>query len=161
MGAQRTKSRASEIYRHAACRGLLSLRNEDAVPLGPRIILAIVGDPFGVKFIKHGQTIVMVLAICKQHFGLVPSQDQSGSTNRLGRITRDGSATVRHLLVEAAWQSARRSPTVKAFLERVQRGDPERKKKAVVATAHYLVRVMWAMMKHGTLWRETKSVQAA
>ncbi len=93
------------------------------------------------------------------YFGLVPSQDQSGSTNRLGRITRDGSATVRHLLVEAAWQSARRSPTVKAFLERVQRGDPQRKKKAVVATAHYLVRVMWAMLKHGTLWQE--SVQAA
>ena len=57
--------------------------------------------------------------------------------------------------------AARRSPTVKAFLERVQRGDPERKKKAVVATAHYLVRVMWAMLKHGTLWRETESVQAA
>ena len=48
---------------------------------------------------------------------------------------------------------------MKAFLERVQHGDPERKKKAVVATAHYLVRVMWAMLKHGTLWRE--SVQAA
>lgn len=88
------------------------------------------------------------------YFGLVPTQDQSGSTNRLGHITREGSATVRQLLTEAVWQAARRSPTVRAYLERVRRNDPERRKIAVVATAHYLVRTMWAMLKHGTLWRE-------
>ncbi|MAG92608.1 MAG: hypothetical protein CMJ48_02480 [Planctomycetaceae bacterium] len=43
--------------------------------------------------------------------------------------------------------------------ERVQRDDPERKKKAVVATAHYLVRAMWGMMKRGTLWKETVAEQ--
>jgi transposase len=88
------------------------------------------------------------------YFGLVPSQDQSGSTNRLGHITRQGSATVRQLLTEAVWQAARRSPTVRAYLERVQRGEADRRKIAIVATAHYLVRVMWSMMKHGTLWQE-------
>lgn len=88
------------------------------------------------------------------YFGLVPSQDQSGSTNRLGHITREGSATVRHLLTEAVWQAVRRSPTVRAYLERVQRGEADRRKIAVVATAHYLVRVMWSMLKHGTLWEE-------
>ena len=31
------------------------------------------------------------------YFGLVPTQDQSGTSNRLGRITREGSATVRQL----------------------------------------------------------------
>ena len=89
------------------------------------------------------------------YFGLVPSQDQSGNVNRLGHITREGSATVRQLLTEAVWQAASRSPTVHAILERVQRGDPARKKIAVVATAHYLIRVMWSMLKHGTLWQET------
>ena len=89
------------------------------------------------------------------YFGLVPSQDQSGSTNRLGHITREGSATVRQMLTEAVWQAVRRSPTVRAYLERVQRGEPDRRKIAIVATAHYLVRVMWSMMKHGTLWQET------
>jgi transposase len=89
------------------------------------------------------------------YFGLVPSQDQSGSTNRLGHITREGSATVRQMLTEAVWQAVRRSPTVCAYLERVQRGDPDRRKIAIVATAHYLVRVMWSMMKHGTLWQES------
>jgi len=89
------------------------------------------------------------------YFGLVPSQDQSGSTNRLGHITREGSATVRQMLTEAVWQAVRRSATVRAYLERVQRGDPDRRKIAIVATAHYLVRVMWSMMKHGTLWQES------
>jgi len=89
------------------------------------------------------------------YFGLVPSQDQSGSTNRLGHITREGSATVRHLLVEAVWQARRRSPTVAAYLDRIQRGEKDRRKIAIVATAHYLIRVMWAMLKHKTLWRET------
>ncbi|HUQ70196.1 MAG TPA: IS110 family transposase [Planctomycetaceae bacterium] len=94
-----------------------------------------------------------------RYFGLVPVQDQSGRTNRLGHITREGSATVRRFLTEAAWQAIRRSPSVRAFFERVQRQDPERKKIAIVATAHYLVRVMYALLRHGTLWKET--VQAA
>jgi len=89
------------------------------------------------------------------YFGLVPAQDQSGNTNRLGRITREGSATVRQLLTEAVWQATRRSRTVGAYLERVQRGEADRRKIAIVATAHYLVRVMWSMLKHGTLWEET------
>ena len=89
------------------------------------------------------------------YFGLVPSQDQSGPTNRLGHITKEGSATVRHLLVESGWQAASRSPTVAAYLARIQRGDKDRRKIAIVATAHYLVRVMWAMLREGTMWRET------
>ena len=88
------------------------------------------------------------------YFGLVPSQDQSGSMNRLGHITREGSSTVRHVLTEAVWQAVRRSPTVKAYLERVQRGDKARRKIAIVATAHYLARVMWSMLRTGALWKE-------
>jgi transposase len=89
------------------------------------------------------------------YFGLVPCQDQSGSKNQLGHITRDGSATVRKLLTEAAWQAVRRSPTVRSFFERVKRGDPERQKISLTATAHYLARVMWAMLRDGTIWKET------
>ena len=89
-----------------------------------------------------------------RYFGLVPSQDQSGDRNRLGHITREGPAVVRQLVAEATWQALRRSPTVRAYFERVQRDDPQRKKIALVATAHYLVRVMWAMLKRGTVWEE-------
>lgn len=93
------------------------------------------------------------------YFGLVPSQDQSSDRDHKGRITREGPASVRQLLVEAVWRAIRLSPTVKAHFEGIQRNDPQRKKIAIVATAHYLARAMWAMLKHGTLWKET--VQAA
>lgn len=89
-----------------------------------------------------------------RYFGLVPCQDQSGDKNRLGHITREGAPVVRQLVAEAAWQALRRSPTVRAFFERTQRDDPQRKKIALVATAHYLVRVMWALLNRGTVWEE-------
>jgi transposase len=89
-----------------------------------------------------------------RYFGLVPSQDQSGARNRLGHITREGAPVVRQLVAEAAWQAIRRSPRVRTYFERVQREDPQRQKIALVATAHYLVRVMWAMLRHGTTWQE-------
>jgi transposase len=89
-----------------------------------------------------------------RYFGWVPCQDQSGDRNRLGHITREGPAVVRQLVAEAAWQAVRRSPTVRAYFERVRRDDPRRKKIALVATAHYLVRVMWALLKRGTDWEE-------
>src|SRR5215469_9348912 len=95
------------------------------------------------------------------YFGLVPCQDQSGDRNRLGHITREGAPVVRQLVAEAAWQAQRRSPTVRAYFERVQRDDPQRKKIALVATAHYLVRVMWAMLKRGTDWQENPALAKA
>jgi hypothetical protein len=49
----------------------------------------------------------------------------------------------------------RRSPTVRAYFERVRRDDPQHKNVALVATAHYLVRVMWALLKRGTTWEES------
>jgi transposase len=88
------------------------------------------------------------------YFGLVPCQDASADRNRLGHITKDGPAGARWLLAEAAWQGRRRSGTIRAFFERVMRGDPDRKKVALVATAHYLVRVMAAMLRTGEAWRE-------
>ena len=89
-----------------------------------------------------------------RYFGLVPCQDQSGDRNRLGHITREGAPVVRQLVAEAAWQAQRRSPTVRAYFERVQRDDPQRRKIALVATAHYLVRVMWALLERGSTWEE-------
>ena len=92
-----------------------------------------------------------------RYFGLVPSQDQSGDRNRLGPITREGPAVVRQLLAEATWQAVRRSPTVRAYFERVRRDDPQRKTIALVATAHSLVRVMLSLLKCGTTWEEGRA----
>jgi transposase len=88
------------------------------------------------------------------YFGLVPCQDSSAGRERLGHITGDGPATVRKLLCEAAWQAIRRSPTIRAFHERLVGTDRDRRKLALVATAHKLVRVMAAMLRSGEVWRE-------
>ncbi len=88
------------------------------------------------------------------YFGLVPCQDASAGSNRLGHITKDGPATARKLLIEATWQVIRYSPTAKAFLDRVAGGKRDRRKTALVATAHYLLRCMLAMLRTGELWRE-------
>jgi len=88
------------------------------------------------------------------YFGFVPCQDASAGVNRLGHITRQGPATARQYLVEAAWQGVYRSPTIRAYFERVQHGRPERRKIALVATAHYLLRCMHAMLVHHQPWHE-------
>lgn len=87
------------------------------------------------------------------YFGLVPCQDQSADRNRLGHITREGPSTVRKLLTEAAWQGIRRDERLKRYFERIQGGDPGRRKIALIATAHYLVRAMHAMLRTGEVWR--------
>jgi len=93
------------------------------------------------------------------YFGLVPCQDASADRNRLGHITKDGPAGARWLAAEAAWQGRRRSPRIRAYFDRVMRNDPARKKVALVATAHYLVRVMAAMLRSGEVWREAQQQQ--
>jgi transposase len=88
------------------------------------------------------------------YFGLVPCLDSSAGKDRYGHITRQGPSVVRRLLVEAAWQSVRRSRRMKAFYDRVRRDDPQRSKKAIVAVAHKLVRCMHAMLRRNTPWQE-------
>jgi transposase len=87
------------------------------------------------------------------YFGLVPCQDASAGSNRLGRITREGPSTARKLLVEAAWQVVRRCPRTKERFERMVASKSERRKIALVAVAHYLVRCMVSMLKTGEAWR--------
>lgn len=118
--------------------------------VGPRTaeaLCAFVGEPrrFGAKQIGS-------------YLGLVPRQDQSGSTNRLGHITREGPAVVRRLLTEAAWRSVRHSARVWALHERIRRGDKQRRKIALVAVSHYLARVSLSMLQTGETWREEGGV---
>ena len=94
------------------------------------------------------------------YFGLVPTQDQSCDMNHLGHITRQGPSVVRWLLTEAAWEGYRRSPRIRSFFMRVQRNNPKRNKIAVVATAHYLARIMLSMLKNGEAWRTEADVSS-
>ena len=88
------------------------------------------------------------------YFGLIPCQDASAGVNRLGHITKQGPGTARKYLVEAAWQGVYRSAKIRAYFERILRGKKERRKIALVATAHYLLRCMHAMLIRCEPWRD-------
>ena len=127
--------------------GVILLRTIPGV--GPRTaeaVLAYIDQPQRFRRLKQ----------VGSYFGLVPCQDQSAGTNRLGHITREGPATVRKLLTAATWQGVQRSPEIRAYFERLQRGDPDRQKIALVATAHWLLRVMLSMLRTGEVARFTR-----
>jgi len=50
----------------------------------------------------------------------------------------------------------RHNPQLREFFERVMNDDPDRKKIALVATAHYLCRIMAAMLRSGEVWRDPR-----
>lgn len=86
------------------------------------------------------------------YFGLVPSQDASAGVNRLGHITKQGPGTARKYLVEAAWQAVRRCPAARQRYQRIRNGRRDRRKIALVATAHWMLRCMAAMLRTGEVW---------
>jgi transposase len=88
------------------------------------------------------------------YFGLVPREDSTGDHRRLGHITREGPSSVRKFLTEAGWRAISQSPAIKQTYERFLRGDKSRRKLALVALAHWLCRVMLAMLKTGEVFRE-------
>jgi transposase len=118
-----------------------------------------VGPRTAEAFVAHVDDVSRFARVKQvgSYFGLVPCQDASADRNRLGHITKDGPAPVRWLIAEAAWQGRRRSAKIRAYFDRVQRGDPARKKIAPVATAHHLTRVMAAMLRSGEAWREDEA----
>lgn len=85
--------------------------------------------------------------------GLVPSQYQSGVTDRKGQITRRGPAILRKLLVECAWAMLRYNPWAQTLYKRLTGGGQARKKPAVVALARKILVRCWAMLRDGVPWR--------
>jgi transposase len=79
--------------------------------------------------------------------GLVPSTYQSGDREAHGRITKQGSSELRAMLCEAAHHAARKHHPLNPYFARhcVRRGY----KMAVVAVAHRLCRIMYAMLRDG------------
>jgi transposase len=79
------------------------------------------------------------------YIGLNPSVHQSGDGPAYhGRITKRGRSNARHLLVEAAWQTARAPGPLRAFYERVRarRGNHI----AAVAVARKLTVIIWHLL---------------
>lgn len=97
--------------------------------------------------------------------GMTPRQNQSGQTDRSGRISNAGPTRLRSLLVEVSWVALRHNPWAREVYERVRRGSPSRKKQAIVAVARRLLVRLWAMMRDGTPWsppapRQAKAARA-
>jgi transposase len=86
------------------------------------------------------------------YFGVVPCEDTSVKS-RFGHITKEGPPTVRRLVTEASWQAIRRDAGLRAYFERIAKGQNDRRKIALVATAHHLLRVMLAMLQSGECYR--------
>jgi transposase len=86
--------------------------------------------------------------------GLVPSTYQSGDRDAHGHITRRGSAELRAMLCEAAHHACRPQHPLHPYFARlcVLRGH----KMAVVALAHRLCRILFAMLRTGSEFDVTK-----
>jgi transposase len=121
---------------------------QSAAGVGPRLAEALVAQFDDPGRLKHSKEV-------GPYLGLVPKQWQSGESERLGHITRQGSRVVRALLVEASWAGMRYNAWIREVYHRVKRGSKARRKIAIVAVARRLAVRCWAMLRDGTRWRET------
>ena len=89
--------------------------------------------------------------------GLAPRVHQSGEKIRIGGVAGPGNKRVRWLMVQCAHSACRFDPRLRGFYERYskRRGS----KKAVVAVAHEMIRIVFYMLKRGETYRgERKGV---
>jgi transposase len=93
------------------------------------------------------------------YLGLVPSESTTGSSRRLGSITKTGSAHARRLLVEAAWHN-RKPPAVRKTLTDRQAGQPP-EAVAVAWTAQRRLHRTWTRLEARSKRRTLIAVAAA
>jgi transposase len=85
------------------------------------------------------------------YLGLVPSTRQSGGHCYHGRITKQGSAHGRWMLVQAAQSLATHPGPLGVFFRRLAK--KKNRNVAVVATARKLVTIAWRMLRHNEPYR--------
>ena len=120
---------------------------QSAAGVGRRLAEALVAQFDQPRRLKNSKEV-------GPYLGLVPKQWQSGETERLGHITRQGSRVVRALLVEASWAAVRYNPRIRELYQRIKRNNKNRRKIAIVAVARRLAVYCWAMLRDGTRWRD-------
>lgn len=115
--------------------------------IGPRTAEAVLAYTDDIKRFRKNKRYCA-------YFGLTPRLDESGSNRRLGHISKQGPSVVRWLIVEAAWRVIKKSPSLRAFYERVVGRQQQRKKIAIIAVARKLLTIIRAMLTTGELFNE-------
>ncbi|MGD0276574.1 MAG: transposase [Syntrophales bacterium] len=97
--------------------------------------------------VKHFESHKKVIAMA----GLDPALYQSGKIDRKGKISKRGNRHLRRVIWQMTTKVIQFNERFKQYyLKRIQDGLPY--KKAVLATAHKLIRVMFAMLTNETLF---------
>lgn len=126
----------SVIASYVACRPHLKQQMDRLLSItGVNLVVAasLIGTIGDISRFPHKKKLAA-------YFGVVPSTYQSGDTSRNGRITKQGRAEARWLIIEAA-ESLRRSPgPMRALYTRIQR--KRNHNVAVVAVARKLVELV-------------------
>ena len=112
--------------------------------ISARVILAEVGD---IGRFPTDKSLVCFT-------GLTPKQHQSGNTMRTMGITKEGSAHMRWVYVQAAWIALRFDPALREFYERLEK--EKGAAKAICAVAHKLVSATWHILNKRTPYRPQK-----
>lgn len=139
---------ASHAYQHPQIKLLMSLPGVDYAVA--ESLLAVLGD---IARFPHPDKAAA-------YFGLAPSTHQSGPHCYHGRITKQGSAHGRWMLIQAAQHVARHPGPLGVFFRRLAR--KKNRNVAVVATARKLVTIAWHMLKNNEPYRyaQPKTVEA-
>lgn len=122
--------------------------------VGPRTAEAIVAFADGADRFRDGRHFA-------SYFGMTPTLDASGGVVRHGHISKRGPSVVRWVLVEAAHQTIRRCPALRAFYDRIRHGKKGRAKQAVVAVGRKVLTIAYAMMRQGVAFDARKLGRAA
>jgi len=114
--------------------------------VGPLIATAIVATVSDASLFRSGREFAAWL-------GLVPRQKSTGGKQRLGRITRQGDAYIRRLLIIGAQSALQRSKEIKenAWAQGLLCRCP--RLKVAVALANKTARIAWALMAKGETYR--------
>jgi len=83
--------------------------------------------------------------------GLAPSVHQSGEKTRIGGVGGPGNKRVRWVMVQCVHSACRSDPRLRSFYERYSKRKGG--KKAVVAVAHEMIRIVFYMLRDGEAYR--------
>jgi transposase len=121
--------------------------------IGPVIATAIVSTVADASSFRSGREFAAWL-------GLVPRQKSTGGKQRLGRITHQGDAYIRRLLIIGAQSALERSKEIRenAWAQSLLRRCP--RLKVAVALANKTARTAWALMAKGEAYRRIATVPA-